>query len=57
MISAPQRQPTRQRGFYVPTEEAQAYLHLGYRLIDDCPGFDEVMLAEEQDEQQQGEAQ
>ena len=52
MNTAPQRQPTRQRGFYVPTEEAQAYLHLGYRLLDDCPGFDEVMLAAPEDKQQ-----
>lgn len=47
------QQPTRQRGFYVPIEEAQLYLHYGYHLLDDCPGFNEVMIAEPNSEPNQ----
>jgi hypothetical protein len=36
----------RPRGIYVPTAEAQPYIELaGWTVLDDCPGYDEVLLA------------
>jgi hypothetical protein len=41
---APRRIPYRPRGFYVPSQEAPIYLANGWRLLDDCPGCDRVLL-------------
>ena len=35
----------RPRGIYVPTAEVPLHLANGWRLLDDCPGIDEVLLA------------
>jgi hypothetical protein len=35
----------RPRGHHVPTEEVSAHLANGWRVLDDCPGYDEVLLA------------
>lgn len=35
----------RPRGIYVPTAEVPMHLANGWRLLDDCPGIDEVLLA------------
>ena len=36
----------RPRGIYVPIVEAQPYIELaGWTVLDDCPGYDEVLLA------------
>jgi hypothetical protein len=36
----------RPRGIYIPSQEAQPYIELlGWHVLDDCPGHDEVLLA------------
>lgn len=37
--------PNRPRGFYIPTDEVSAHLANGWRVMDDCPGCDECLLA------------
>lgn len=32
------------RGLFVPSEEVSIYLWNGWRLLDDCPGFDHALL-------------
>lgn len=36
---------SRPRGVYVPPEEVPALLANGWRVLDDCPGHDEALLA------------
>jgi hypothetical protein len=45
-MSQIRRAPHRQRGIYVPAQDAQSYLHAGWRILDECLGADEVLLAE-----------
>ncbi len=35
----------RPRGIYTPIAEVSAHLANGWRLLDDCPGCDEALLA------------
>lgn len=36
----------RPRGIYIPCQQAQPYIELlGWHVLDDCPGYDEVLLA------------
>lgn len=35
----------RPRGHYIATDDVSAHLACGWRLLDDCPGHDEVLLA------------
>jgi hypothetical protein len=35
----------RPRGIYIPTDDVSAHLANGWKLLDDCPGYDEVLLA------------
>lgn len=35
----------RPRGHHIPTHEVSAYLANGWRVLDECIGYDEVLLA------------
>jgi hypothetical protein len=35
----------RPRGIYTPINEVSPHLACGWRLLDDCPGRDEALLA------------
>lgn len=35
----------RPRGVYMPVDEVEACLANGWRVLDDCPGSDEVLMA------------
>jgi hypothetical protein len=37
--------PCRRHGFYIPAVEVQLYMLLGWTVIDDCAGCDEVLMA------------